>query len=595
MSFSISTSEIQQMSIRKRSLCREWNRLPRFLRFIIIVLLVVCFLSLIYVYSAFRELPLKIMKSKLVQWNDIIKVTHPISFTESLNKEHQVKPLNNKEQIEVFGQQIETSHNQSKKEVKRVTSKEILKQILGQKEEKPFETIGPTNSYQRAVVDAFKHAWKGYREYAWGQDHLKPVSKSYHNWFGVGLTLIDALDTMYIMGLKKEFQEARDWVANKLNFNINKDVNFFETTIRVLGGLLSTYHLTQDSLFLKKAIDIGNRLMPCFKTRSGVPYSDVNLQSGIVHPPSWSTDSSVSEVSTVQLEFRDLSRVTGRPEYEEAAFHVSKHLHTLPKKDGLVPMFINTNTGEFRTRATITLGARADTYYEYLLKQWIQTGRNITWLKEDYMEAIEGVMKNLVHKSKPNQLVFVGELLNGKKYSPKMDHLVCFLPGTLILGYHYGMPISHLSLAEQLINTCYQMYAITATFLSPEIAHFNLKNEKSSDIIIKSNDAHNLLRPETVESLWYMYYFTHNETYRSWGWNIFQGFERYTKVKTGGYTTINDVRHPLFVDPRDLMESYFLGETLKYFYLLFSDQQELSLDKYVINSEAHPLPIYNAR
>ncbi|XP_022245459.1 endoplasmic reticulum mannosyl-oligosaccharide 1,2-alpha-mannosidase-like isoform X2 [Limulus polyphemus] len=584
------------MILKNRLNLKEWNRLPRFLRFVIIILLVVCFLSLIYVYSAFRELPLKMKKSKLVQQNDITKITFPISFTESLKKDQQVKPQNN-EQIEVFGkgQQIETPHNKSKKEVKKVTSKDVVKQILGQKEEKPFEAAGPTNPYQKAVVDAFKHAWKGYREYAWGQDHLKPVSKSFHNWFGVGLTLIDALDTMYVMGLKKEFQEAREWIANKLNFNINKDVNFFETTIRVLGGLLSTYHLTQDSLFLEKAIDIGNRLMPCFKTQSGVPYSDVNLQSGTVHPPSWSIDSSVSEVSTIQLEFRDLSRVTGRTEYEEAAFHVSKHLHTLPKKDGLVPMFINTDTGKFRTRSTITLGARADTYYEYLLKQWIQTGRNITWLKEDYMEAIEGVMKNLVRKSKPNQLVFVGELLNGKKYSPKMDHLVCFLSGTLVLGYHYGMPISHLRLAEQLINTCYQMYANTATFLSPEIAHFNLKNEKSSDIIIKSNDAHNLLRPETVESLWYMYYFTRNETYRSWGWNIFQGFERYTKVKTGGYTTINDVRHPLFVNPRDMMESFFLGETLKYFYLLFSDQQELSLDKYVINSEAHPLPIYSAR
>lgn len=114
------------------------------------------------------------------------------------------------------------------------------------------------NEQQRKVVEAFKHAWKGYREYAWGHDELRPVSRSSSEWFGVGLTIIDSLDTMLLMNLRGEFQQARDWVANSLTFEKNVDVNLFETTIRVLGGLLSAYHLSQDDLFLKKAVSTLN-------------------------------------------------------------------------------------------------------------------------------------------------------------------------------------------------------------------------------------------------------------------------------------------------------------------------------------------------
>ncbi|NXW82481.1 MA1B1 mannosidase, partial [Alopecoenas beccarii] len=234
----------------------------------------------------------------------------------------------------------------------------------------------PINDRQLAVIEAFRHAWKGYKEFSWGHDELKPLSKSYSEWFGLGLTLIDALDTMWILGLKEEFEEARKWVANDLVFDKNVDVNLFESTIRILGGLLSTYHLSGDSLFLEKAKDIGNRLMPAFKTPSKIPYSDVNIGRGTAHPPRWTSDSTVAEVTSIQLEFRELSRLTGDEKFQKAVDEVMKHVHTLSgKNDGLVPMFINTNSGQFTHLGVYTLGARADSYYEYLLKQWIQGGK----------------------------------------------------------------------------------------------------------------------------------------------------------------------------------------------------------------------------
>uniref|UniRef100_H3CI25 alpha-1,2-Mannosidase n=1 Tax=Tetraodon nigroviridis TaxID=99883 RepID=H3CI25_TETNG len=443
------------------------------------------------------------------------------------------------------------------------------------------------------VRDAFRHAWKGYKDHAWGRDELKPISKSFGEWFGLGLTLIDSLDTMWILGLKEEFTEAKSWVEQELTFSKNTDVNLFETTIRVLGGLLSTYHLTGDKLFLDKAKDLGSRLMPAFNTPSKIPFSDVNIGKGTAHPPRWTTDSTLAEVTSIQLEFRELSRLTQEPQYQEVVNEVTKRVHDLGgKQDGLVPMFINTNSGQFTHRGVFTLGARADSYYEYLLKQWIQGGKTEDTLLEDYLQAIDGVKKHLVRQTGPSRLTFVGELSHNS-FNPKMDHLVCFLPGTLALGAHNGLPGDHMDLAVKLMETCYQMYKQMETGLSPEIAHFNLQASDRRDIYVKPADRHNLLRPETVESLFYLYRFTKDTKYRDWGWDILQSFNKYTKVPGGGYTSINNVEDPANPGPRDKMESFFLGETLKYLYLLFSDDMELlSLDKYVFNTEAHPLPIW---
>ena len=91
-----------------------------------------------------------------------------------------------------------------------------------------------------------------------------------------------------------------------------------------------------------------------------------------------------------------------------------------------------------------------------------------------------------------------------------------------------------------------------------------------------------------------MYQITHDKKYQEYGWKIFQAFEKYTKVETGGYVSLNNVlnaNNPRPGEGRDKMESFFLGETLKYLYLLFTDEQIIPLDKYVFNTEAHPLPI----
>lgn len=505
---------------------------------------------------------------------------------------------------------------------------------------------------QVKVVEAFRHAWHGYKMYAMGYDELRPVRRGGEDGLGgLGATVVDALDTAIIMGLDDVVADAGSWIEKELQIRIETkgQVNLFETTIRVLGGLLSAYHLTGGSnktasravngnvnmpvpkpeVYLERAKALGDRLMSAFTSSpTAIPYSDVVLSSSSAHPAG--TDggaSSTSEATTLQLEFGYLSEVSGDPKYGIAAMHVLEHLKDLPKTDGLVPIYISPQSGKFYG-GNIRLGSRGDSYYEYLLKVWLRQGgavsndKSISFLRDMYDEAMEGVKRHLVKKSKPKGLTYVGELPGGLTgtFSPKMDHLVCFLAGNLALGATRGLTkqqaiekglftahdYENFQLAEDLGKTCYEMYAVTATGLAPEIAYFHMDEthpegwsggnsdaEYREDIIIKPADRHNLLRPETVESLLILYRTTQDSKYREWGWKIFQAFERHTKVETGGFTSLNDVT-VVPAPKRDKMETFFLGETLKYLYLLFGDPSVLPLDEYVFNTEAHPLPIMSA-
>ncbi|XP_078605184.1 endoplasmic reticulum mannosyl-oligosaccharide 1,2-alpha-mannosidase-like isoform X3 [Branchiostoma floridae x Branchiostoma japonicum] len=595
ISVMVSKEPPEPPSKRRQSCRRMWNRLSRLQRTIICAILVVGAMSGLYIANGLmNELPddkdTLSQRHQVFPNDNVVHVMdqrHPGKDTEA----NQRRDSNNDKDGEDQKLHFEQVNEEKKTKVQIKDGADA-----GGDVQVPVPNMeggmAAQTAQQKAVVEAFKHAWKGYKQYAWGHDELKPISKAASDWFGLGLTIVDSLDTMWIMGLMEEFEEARRWVEKDLVLKKNVDVNLFETTIRVLGGLLSAFHLSNDGLFLEKARELGDRLMPCFNSPSKIPYSDVNLDTGKAHPPRWGPDSTTSEVTSIQLEFRELSHQTGNDKYKKAVDEVMDHIQSLPKENGLIPIFVNARSGQFRAGATITVGARGDSYYEYLLKQWLQTGKSEDKLRDEYVAAIEGMQKNLVRSTAANGLKFIGELVRGS-FSPKMDHLVCFLPGTLAIGHHNGLDPSHLELAKELAKTCYQMYADMPTGLSPEIAYFNIQNPGKPDIEVKNADTHNLLRPETVESLFYLYRLTGDQQYRDWGWKIFQAFEKYTKVPGGGYSSIGsvkDTKNPRF---RDKMESFFLGETLKYLFLLFSDDPNLlSLDKYVFNTEAHPLPIW---
>ena len=156
----------------------------------------------------------------------------------------------------------------------------------------------------------FLHAWKAYKKYAWGHDDLHPLTKTHHDWYGQSLlmTPVDALDTMIMMGFKDEANATREYIVKNLSFDKDIYVQNFEITIRLLGGLLSSYQLTGDKRLLTLAEDLGNRLLPAFESPTGMPYRFVNLKTGKVRD----ADSNPAETGTLLMEFGTLSKLTGQ-------------------------------------------------------------------------------------------------------------------------------------------------------------------------------------------------------------------------------------------------------------------------------------------
>ncbi|XP_022721372.1 mannosyl-oligosaccharide 1,2-alpha-mannosidase MNS1-like isoform X2 [Durio zibethinus] len=415
------------------------------------------------------------------------------------------------------------------------------------------------------VKEAMIHAWSSYEKYAWGNDELQPQSMNGVNSFGgLGATLIDSLDTLYIMGLDEQFRRARE----------------------VVGGLLSAYDLSGDKVFLEKARDIADRLLPAWDTPTGIPYNVINLAHGNAHNPGWTGGESIlADSGTEQLEFIALSQRTGDPKYQEKVEKVIVALNKTFPADGLLPIYINPDRGT-GSYSTITFGAMGDSFYEYLLKVWIQGNKtsSVKFYRDMWEISMKGLL-SLIRRSTPSSFAYICEK-NGDSLTDKMDELACFAPGMLALGssgYGPGEAKKFFSLAEELAWTCYNFYQSTPTKLAGENYFFNSGQDMSV------GTSWNILRPETIESLFYLWRLTGNKTYQEWGWNIFQAFEKNSRIESG-FVGLKDVNTGV---KDNMMQSFFLAETLKYLYLLFSPPTVIPLDEWVFNTEAHPLRIIN--
>ena len=433
------------------------------------------------------------------------------------------------------------------------------------------------------VKGAMARVWKAYKAHAWGRDELKPISLVGHdNWGGIGCTLVDSLDTLWLMGLKDEFWEARDWVRDHLTFARTGTVSVFETTIRELGGLLSAYDLSKDKVFLKKAQDLGDRLLGAFDTPSGIPMGQTNLQTKQSNNAGWTGGASIlAEIGTLQVEFRYLSQHTGNPVYAQKVNKVFDLMATKHPAHGLFPIYVSTQNGDFQNNQ-VTFGALGDSFYEYLLKVWLQGGRKETAYRRMFDDAMDGMMKMLLKRSKPSGLLYVSDLEGGHNVH-KMDHLVCFLPAVLALG-SITLPEDesdraerYMAVAKGLTHTCYQMYHRNPTHLAPEFVRF----VSGQDMVPGANFY--ILRPETAESLFYLHELTGDPIYREWSWEIFQGIDRYCRTAEayGAHPDVSSTGRR----PDDRMESFFLAETMKYLYLIQDPDQPIDLQKHVFNTE----------
>ena len=218
------------------------------------------------------------------------------------------------------------------------------------------------------VRTEFLHAWNGYKKYAWGHDDLKPLSKTHHDWYAQPLlmTPVDSLDTMILMDLKDEAASTREYIVKNLSFDKDIEVQNFEITIRLLGGLLSSYQMTGDKRLLALAEDLGNRLLPVFESPTGIPYRYVNLKTGKVR----GEKTNPAEAGTLLIEFGTLAKLTGKSVFYDKAKRALVETYKRRSPIGLVGTWINVETGQWTNTDSHISGA-IDSYYEYLLKCWL--------------------------------------------------------------------------------------------------------------------------------------------------------------------------------------------------------------------------------
>jgi len=464
----------------------------------------------------------------------------------------------------------------------------------------------PENARRREFIKSMmKSAWRGYSRYAWGENELNPKAKKGHSAsvFGktkMGATLVDALDTLMIMNLTAEVAQARDWIEKELQFTGSTYVSVFEVTIRFVGGLLSAYAISGDELYRDKAYMLAQKLLPAFSTPTGIPMAQVNLDTGQAKQWGWATGkaSVLSEFGTMQMEFEYLSLVTGDNRFRDMINYVITKVIQMRPQDGLYPNFLNPRTGRWGSKH-VSLGALGDSFYEYLLKLWVfHGGRNNLGIEVDkfgrtvFDDAMTTVQEKLVKTSRGGWLHLVD--MRNRRVLPKMGHLACFAGGMYMLavkGAASDKAAVYTENAKGITATCHHAYNTTEAGLGPEVMHFSRNSEFKSP---KKKERYYILRPETIESYFYMWRLTKDPKYREWAWDAAQAIERHCRCGEDGYCGVKDV-YAQQIQQDDVQQSFFLAETLKYLYLIFCDDDVVSLDLWVLNTEAHPLPIQNFR
>ncbi|KAI9888677.1 MAG: hypothetical protein M1814_006532 [Vezdaea aestivalis] len=488
---------------------------------------------------------------------------------------------------------------------------------------------------QKAVRDSFKHAWHGYKEHAWLKDELTPLSGSFSNPFGGwAATLIDSLDSLWMLDLKADFEEAVkaidavDFTSTDLPW-----INVFETTIRYLGGLLGAFDISgaQYPLLLKKAEEIGEVLYSAFDTPNRMPVTRWSWGHYLTNGKQQALSSSlVAEVGSLSIEFTRLSQLTGNPKYFDAVQRISDAFEKTQTKTmlpGLWPVVMNAEAVNFDGGNGFTLGGMADSVYEYLPKQYMMLGGHSDQSKKMYESAIEAANEHLffrpMTKDGPNVLLSgdaqVGHF-TGVELSNSSQHLTCFAGAMVGVGAKIFEREADLEIARRLVDGCIWAYENTETGIMPEIFsavpcqsrkecpwnealwHENLlppigpEAELSVEERIAARrlspgftdirDRRYLLRPEAIESVFTLYRITGDKKLQDKAWTMFQQIEKWCHTDIG-HAAITDVTstNPAFMDK---MESFWLAETLKYFYLIFSPPDLVSLDDYVLNTEAHP-------
>lgn len=423
------------------------------------------------------------------------------------------------------------------------------------------------------------------------------------------------------MGLPGEYDLARQHVRD-IDFHLlggersaygNSDgkIPVFETAIRYLGGFLSAYDLSGDVLMRDRAEELAQLLMPAFDTPTGVPVGRIKFDQ-----PSYKSASGgviLAEAASMLLEMTRLWQVTGNRTYFDRVQRTSdwldRNMTNTPERLGaLLP------TSIFPERGTMygwyTWGGMADSAFEYLIKEHQLLGGHLEQYGRMFGDVLDSAHRWLLRHvgSVPNAPLLIMGQSNGRLHTPKLEHLTCFAGGSIGLSAKL-LPgrIHDLVHAERVTESCWWAYNATATGIGPEELTFYRErdtdrfenvimpdgtsrrgNARGSPIIgVRSMQADYRNRPETIESVFYMWRITGDQKWQERGWQMFSSWVTHCMTDVG-FSSIQSVLEVPSVQS-DSMESFVFAETFKYYYLLFSPPSLISLDDYVFTTEAHPL------
>ncbi|KAI0390613.1 glycoside hydrolase family 47 protein [Xylariaceae sp. FL0594] len=487
------------------------------------------------------------------------------------------------------------------------------------------------------VKAAFVKSWNSYKRVGFGYDEVLPVSGKGHDvpgFGGWGATLVDSLSTLWIMDLKEDFFEAAA-AAVTVDYSRTHDssCNYFETTIRHLGGLLSAFDLSGERALLEKATELGDMLWMAYDTPNRMPgfwfnFRDAKYGRQVAgyHDPS-------AAVASSSLEFSRLSQLTGDDKYYDAIDRVTRVLDEWQNRTqlpGMWPTYFDLANLRLDGDRSFTLGALADSLYEYLPKTFALLGGLEPVYEKMYRGAMDAVVQHVLFRPKlpdMDDILFPGDVYvsdQGPRLTAESQHLSCFVGGMFGLGGKLFQIPEHVALAEKLTKGCVWAYGSMPSGIMPEI--FDLLNcetldeddgacewsEEEWEETIAGNgngngddnddddaddplpkgykgarDPRYLLRPEAIESVFLMYRITGKEEYQEMAWTMFQAVRKATETDLA-FSSIQSVRTKETVKT-DSMESFFLAETLRYYYLVFSPPDLIDLDEFVLNTEAHPL------
>lgn len=528
--------------------------------------------------------------------------------------------------------------------------KEYLRYTTGPPLELPkvqhqFGTETEKNKAQRlerlaAVRESFQHSWSGYKKHAWLKDELSPIDgEAVQSFGGWAATLVDTLDTLWIMGMKDEFEEAVN-AAKDIDFSTTSEesLNVFETTIRYLGGFLGAYDLTEGSypVLLQKATEVGDLLYCAFDTPNRMPATRWNWKETFEGKDLEAGESTlVAEIGSLTLEFTRLSQLTGDLKYFDAIQRIMNQFdakQSLTKLPGLWPVVMNAKLMSF-VNTGFTLGGMADSLYEYLPKQHMLLGGRGDQMKKMYEYSVTAAMNHIFFQPMVpdnKDILFSGAARvdeETKKITtePKGQHLSCYAGGMVGIGAKIFNHPEHINMARKLVDGCIWAYDSMPSGIMPEVftmvacdmnsdcewnenkwreavlqgakrrgrqegepeftndvdlLNYTIAQRHLQPGYVEIDDRRYLLRPEAIEAVFIHYRLTGDSDLPDAAWRMFQAIEKHTRTEFAN-AMINDVTVGS-TDKANKMESFWLAETLKYFYLIFSEPGVVSLDDYVL-------------